>query len=431
MAVAATWDNLGGSADDLVVRRDPEALVADYLATRSSDLKDMVILEFASTVERIARRYAIHEPVDDLVQVGYIGLLNALSKFDPNAGVRFTTYATHLVTGEIKHYLRDRAQTIRQPAWLQEVKHKIRKAATQLQATNGSLPTAHQIAHATGLPVSQVEDILAQQDVSKLVSLDAATMEDEDGDNELERLSAGILEPEQLDVEERMVLAEAIKKLRDLEQEVLVLFHFESLSQTEIAHRLGISCNYVSHILRQSLSKLRRILAEEERQDRILQAEFGQVESVVDPGTGVYDAAYFTNRLNEEVHRHSGNAPISVVMISFQGLSSLRAFFGAEGVEEFMHDAAGLIKGSVRALDIVCRSGDADFGVILPQTGENAVVVRDRFRSKLSSWVSTRVAGAVQIRYAVGCATAPGDARSAKELVAAATASAWAGEQAA
>ena len=429
--MAATWDNLGGSADDLALRRDPEALVADYLATRSNDLKDMVILEFAPTVERIARRYAINEPVDDLIQVGYIGLLNALSKFDPNAGVRFTTYATHLVTGEIKHYLRDRSQTIRQPAWLQEVRHKIRKAVTQLQASNGALPTAHQIAHATGLPMSQVEDILAQQDISKLVSLDAATMEDEDGDTELERLSAGILEPEQLDVEERMVLAEAIKKLRDLEQEVLVLFHFESLSQTEIAHRLSISCNYVSHILRQSLSKLRRILAEEERQDRILRAEFGQIESVVDPGTGVYDSTYFHNRLNEEVHRHSGNAPVSVVMVSFQGLSSLRAFFGSEGVEEFMHDAAALIKGSVRALDIVCRSGDAEFGIILPQTGENAFVVRDRFRSKLNSWVSTRVAGAAQIRYAVGSATAPGDARTAKELVAAATASAWSGEQAA
>jgi RNA polymerase sigma-B factor len=431
MATGATWNSGYEEAADDNVRRDPEALVAEYLKTKRSDLKDLIILEYGPVVERIARRYAMIESADDLTQVGYIGLLNALSKFDPNAGVRFGTYATHLVTGEIKHYLRDRAATIRQPAWLQEVRHKLRRAANQLQAKNGCLPTNEELAADTGLPLSQIEDILAQQDLSKLISLDASPMDDEDSESDLDRLDSGLIEPESMGLEERLVLEEAIKKLRDLEQEVLVLFHFESLSQTEIAHRLGISCNYVSHILRQSLSKLRRILAEDERQDRLLRAEDAQVDSVVDPGTGVYDAVYFVNRLTEELHRHAGSpTPVSLVMVNFQGLKSMRQYYGQEGIDEFMADAAVLLKDSVRALDIVCRSGEVEFGVILPQTGDVAGVVQNRLETKLGPWLSARLAG-VQVRATVGCATAPDDARTVADLIAAANARGWASDQAA
>src|SRR5690242_5127706 len=106
------------------MHEDPEFLVHRYLETKREDLKDLIMVQYANTVERIARRFAGIEPIEDLTQVGFIGLLNALTKFDPAAGVRFNTYATYLVAGEIKHYLRDRSQTIRQPAWLQELRQK-------------------------------------------------------------------------------------------------------------------------------------------------------------------------------------------------------------------------------------------------------------------------------------------------------------------
>src|SRR5947208_14856179 len=109
----------------LSLHQDPEGLVAKYLADPKPDLKDLIMVQYASLVERIARKFSGIEPYEDLVQVGFIGLLNALSKFDINAGVRFNTYATYLVAGEMKHYLRDRAQTIRHPAWLQELRHKV------------------------------------------------------------------------------------------------------------------------------------------------------------------------------------------------------------------------------------------------------------------------------------------------------------------
>ena len=88
---------------------DLEELVAAYMATPTPDLKDVIIVHCSGLVEKIARRFSGIEPLEDLTQVGYVGLLNALSKFDPVAGVKFNTYATHLVAGEIKHYLRDRS----------------------------------------------------------------------------------------------------------------------------------------------------------------------------------------------------------------------------------------------------------------------------------------------------------------------------------
>src|ERR1051325_2330032 len=121
-------------SDYLSLHQDAEGLVLRYLKNPTPDLKDLIMVQYANMVERIARKFAGIEPFEDLVQVGFIGLLNALTKFDPEAGVRFNTYATYLVAGEIKHYLRDRAMTSRQPAWLQELRSKAVKAESGLRS---------------------------------------------------------------------------------------------------------------------------------------------------------------------------------------------------------------------------------------------------------------------------------------------------------
>src|SRR6476620_12311305 len=140
----------------LGLHQDSEGLVIRYLKDPKADLKDLIMVQYASLVERIARRFAGIEPYEDLVQVGFIGLLNALSKFDPEAGVRFNTYATYLVAGEIKHYLRDRSQTIRHPAWLQEVRHKVNRSVASLQHDLGRVPSEREIAENLGIAETQV-----------------------------------------------------------------------------------------------------------------------------------------------------------------------------------------------------------------------------------------------------------------------------------
>ena len=101
---------------------ESENLVLRYLEDPRPELKDMIMVTYSGLVERTARKFSGIDAFEDLVQVGYIGLLNALAKYDATAGVRFNTYATYLVAGEIKHFLRDKSQTIRQPAWLQELR---------------------------------------------------------------------------------------------------------------------------------------------------------------------------------------------------------------------------------------------------------------------------------------------------------------------
>jgi RNA polymerase sigma-B factor len=398
---------------------DGEQLVAQYLDDPRPDLKDMIIVHYGPMVERIARRFRGIEQQDDLTQVGYIGLLNALSKFDPTAGVRFNTYATHLVAGEIKHFLRDRSQTIRQPAWLQELRHKVQKAATMMQAKTGDAPSEREIAEHIGVSESTVREVYATQELLRVGSLDVAPMDDEDSDTDVDRLDAADFCPGQMSVEDRVVLETAMQQLRDLEREVLVMFHFDSLNQTEIAHKLGISCNYVSHILRQSLAKLRRILTEEDAMDAVLRRDEPKVRSeVIDPVTGIYNEEHFHSRLTEEVHRLSGTGGVmSVLLIEFSGLKSLAGFYGDASVADFLTDAAEFFKDSVRSLDVVCRYGSAGFGVILPSTGPNVLQMRERIGEKCRQWLSSRIAPNGPVTVQIGYAIAPDDANTVTDLL--------------
>lgn len=401
------------------LHQDGEELVARYLANPRPDMRDLIMVQYANLVERVARRFSGIETYDDLVQVGFIGLLNALGKFDPAAGVRFNTYATYLVAGEIKHYLRDRSQTIRHPAWLQELRHKVNRAAGVLQQTLQRPPTEREIAEEIGVSEQAVREVVQTQEMLKVVSLDGAPQGDEDGGGEVEKLDAAAFCPEQLSVEDRVVLEHAMKQLRDLERKVLVLFHFNSLNQTEIAAKLGISCNYVSHILRQSLAKLRKILTSEEQRDSVLRrASATSSNDILDGTTGAYTETYFKSRLEEEMHRaFSVEASVAVVMIRFHGLDAMQRFYGEQSVIDFLADAADFLKENVRRLDVVARYGESGFGVILPSTGKNVELVRQRLINKANAWMNGRYGTNSTVGIEIGTVTAPDDGRNSREVL--------------
>ncbi len=377
------------------------------------------MVTYSGLVERTARKFAGIESFEDLVQVGYIGLLNALAKYDATAGVRFNTYATYLVAGEIKHYLRDKSQTIRQPAWLQELRHRVNKAGAALQTELGRVPTEREIADTLGVSESSVHEVIVTQDLMRIGSLDSMNDADDDSESEVDRIDAAQFSPEQLSVEDRVVLEDAMSQLRDLEKEVLSLFHFEALSQTEIATKLNISCNYVSHILRQSLSKLRKILTSEERKDRMLRvADLTSDNEIIDANSGAYTETYFRCRLEEELHRASyDQAMIALVLVQFTGLEGLRKFYGEQSILDFLADASDFFRENLRRLDVVARYGDHGFAIILPSGGKNVQLVKERLFTSLQDWVSGRFGSTGAVQILVGDATCPEHGKTSTDVL--------------
>jgi len=205
-----------------------------------------------------------------------------------------------------------------------------------------------------------------------------------------------------------------MRQLRDLERQLLVLFHFEALNQTEIANRLGISCNYVSHILRQSLAKLRKILTTEEQKDRMLrhQEEPSSYE-VIDSLTGAYTERYFRTRLKEELHRASfDDASVAIVIIKFSGLESLRKFYGEQSVADFLATPPSSSARTSRRLDVVARLGDSGFGVILPYGAKSVGIVHQRLLARTRAWTIGRLGPNGGVGLEVGQASSTTDGHS-------------------
>src|SRR5581483_4718835 len=227
-------------------------LLLEYRQTGNSALRDRIVLRYTGLVESVARRFSgSAEPVEDLAQEGYIGLITAIDLYDPTKNVKFSTYATHFIIGQIKHYLRDRGKIIKEPAWLQELNQRMTRVIDSLAQQFSRPPTNAEIAQMMGLSEETVTEMLTTREVFKVQSIDGGSESEDDGGGAIDmerQAGADVAVSFQLPVEDRIVLETAMDKLKDLEQTVLFEFYYKDLNQTEIARQLGISCNYVSHI---------------------------------------------------------------------------------------------------------------------------------------------------------------------------------------
>ncbi len=371
-----------------LTKNNLDHLVEKYLTSPNEDTKQLLIHSCSNFIEQIARKYSGIEPVDDLVQVGYIGLLNALGRFKLDSGVRFQTYATHLIVGEIKHYLRDRALIIRHPAWLQELRHKINRSGVLLTAELGRPPEKHEIANKLGIQESIVTDILARQEALKMVSLSSSNGTDDDSNAETDHVDPSTVKFAATSIEDKLLLEKAINQLRDLERTVLVLFHFESLTQGEIAEKLGISCNYVSYILRQSLSKLKKLIQVSDSSQNKNKHFPGITNSNKLEIFNSYPSGnYFISRLEEEIHRSvSNNNELTIGMIHLEGYLDYENFYGSDGLLDILIEIGEVIKNRIRKIDTMCRWENNSFLVIFPTQGINFQLIGDTLDSELKEW---------------------------------------------
>jgi len=228
--------------------------------TGDQEIRQQLVEAHLGLVQYLARRFAGRgEALDDLVQVGTIGLLKAVDRFDPDRRVEFSTYATPTIVGELKRHFRDKGWAVRVPRRLQELTMQVSKTVSRLSQEMGRSPTVAEIAEAAGASEEEILEAMDSAQAYTLVSLDAPASEE--GGSAYDQLGE---EDDMLDtLEYRASLAPLLESLPPRERTMLYLRFFKGLTQSQIAARLGISQMHVSRLLAKTLTTLREGLAAE------------------------------------------------------------------------------------------------------------------------------------------------------------------------
>ncbi len=230
----------------------------DLTEARRAELRDALVHLHLPLVDHSARRFRNRgEPYDDLLQVGTIGLIKAVDRFDSERGVEFSTYATPTIVGEIKRHFRDKGWAIRVPRRLQELRLAITTASSELTHELGRSPTPSEIAVRIDASTEEVIEGIESSNAYSTLSLDAT--DDEDGSPTM--LDAlGVLDVELDKVEVRESLKPLLARLEPREKRILLLRFFAGMTQSQIAAEVGISQMHVSRLLNRTLARLREDL---------------------------------------------------------------------------------------------------------------------------------------------------------------------------
>jgi len=241
-----------------MIRAEDEILLRRYHEEGDLQAREQLIERYLPLVRLHARRYAYRgEQLEDLVQIGAIGLIKAIDRFDLERGVELTTYATPTIVGEIKRHFRDKGWAIRVPRPLQELNVQLTRVLDELTGRLGRSPTIAELAEAAGADEELVLEALESGYAYAPLSLSARN-----GDDEFELLESIGVEEHAYEVsEDRVVLAPGFEALDARERTILRLRFFEGLTQTQIAQRVGISQMHVSRLIRRSLETIRATIA--------------------------------------------------------------------------------------------------------------------------------------------------------------------------
>lgn len=237
------------------------ALIESYQGTGDPAARDQVISDYVPLVRSLCRRFlAAREPQEDLEQVGMIGLLNAVEKFDLDRGTSFSSLAIPEVLGAILNHLRDHSTLIKIPRTLRRNKLALDKPSESMASSLGRWPTAVELSQACDLSEKEVDQATELAWASEARSLDTGPERDdsEASANLMEYLGA---EDEGFDLSlDRLILATALDTLPAREKTVLKLRFYKELSQRQIAERIHVSQMHVSRLERSALRKLRDVL---------------------------------------------------------------------------------------------------------------------------------------------------------------------------
>ncbi len=227
-----------------------------YKEQGDQDAREQLVMSHLNLVRFLANKFKNRgEPLDDLIQVGYLGLLKAIDRFDPSRGLEFTTYATPTILGEIKRHFRDKGWSVRVPRRLQELSAKVNQAVDALTTELQRAPKIEEIAEYLDASVDEVLEAMESSSAYSSVPLEGSGSSDgDDAPSVIDRYATE--DSELAFTDDRLIIEDALKGFSPREREVIELRFLQGMTQIEIAEKLGISQVQVSRLLRRTLKKI-------------------------------------------------------------------------------------------------------------------------------------------------------------------------------
>lgn len=222
---------------------DLEYAARKYFKTGCKEAKKEVVMAGEALVHHYAGLFNMGNLDEDLRQVAYEGLLKALKRFEPDREIKFSTYATHCITGEIRHELRSRGP-FKTPGWMKRLQARVITATEELAQQNGAMPSLIEIS----LKVN-----IDKKSVAEVMQLGCISLDEID----LSKLNSLYYEKYKLPIEDIITVQMSLEKLDEIKRKVLELIYYEGLTQQEIAMILGINQRKVSRLLNRGLKEMR------------------------------------------------------------------------------------------------------------------------------------------------------------------------------
>lgn len=240
---------------------DQETQLFSEYATNpaNKELRNRIVSKYLYLAEIISKKF-VNRGVDyeDIYQVASLALIKAVERFSLEKGVKFVSFATPTVVGEIKRFFRDKASTIRIPRRIYEVYQKVNYAREELTQQLGRVPRIDEIAKALNMQEESILEIIESNNVYNMQSFDQSVYEDDDvalhetiGNDDVSFNR----------IENRDFLSKSLEKFNDVEKDFIKLRYFDSKTQKEIADKMGVSQMYVSRLEKKVLERFRSILA--------------------------------------------------------------------------------------------------------------------------------------------------------------------------
>ncbi|MGE7916544.1 RNA polymerase sigma factor SigB [Lysinibacillus xylanilyticus] len=242
-------------------REDVLKWIALYQSTEDDEAQTNLVIHYQYLVESIARKYSNTKFYsDDIAQVGMLGLLGAIKRFDLNVGRSFEAFAVPTIVGEIKRFLRDKTWDVHVPRRIKELGPRIKTTVETLTIELQRSPSIEEIADQLEV---QEEEVLEAMEMSRsyhALSMDHSIESDSDGSPVTLFDIMGEEDDGYEMTNKRMVISDAISVLNEREKQIIQLTYLEQLTQTEVGERLGISQMHVSRIQRKAIKKLQEAI---------------------------------------------------------------------------------------------------------------------------------------------------------------------------